>query len=408
MDPLPAFVISMVLISAIIPKTGPFLSLVVSAVFFGILTGMGPELLEYMATGLGRIFSSLAVIVFSGAAIAEYLRQSGGIERIVSDLMRASRNGLMVSGAAGYMIALPVMCSITAFMILEPVMKGLGERTEGSGNRLLFMTSAASIISFNLVYPSPVMVTLSNTLQSSPRDLLEAGLPVSLLLFLPAYLYMRSLPRIKAEKPPEQPSGNEAGAVVWLPLALPMALILAGLAWGDNETMTIRLFGNPSLALLLGALLGLALAREKLEEMVHAATRRSGVILLDLCGAGAFGYVIAQSGLGESLYALIGDRLPLLLLPFLVSAVIQLAQGSRVVTAVVASQILTGYPVDGVTMALLIASGAFMFSYVTDPYFWLIKRYTGSSMKEMARGYTLPLCLLGLLSFAASVLYSEL
>ncbi|NPV63585.1 MAG: GntP family permease [Methanotrichaceae archaeon] len=406
MDPLPAFVISMVLISAIIPKTGPFLSLVVSAVVFGILSGMGPEMLEYMATGLGRIFSSLAVVVFSGAAIAEYLRQKGGVERIVCDLMKASKNGLLVSGAAGYLIALPVMCSITAFMILEPVMRGLGERTEGSGRRLLFMTSAASIISFNLVYPSPVMVTLSNTLEASPRDLLAAGLPISLLLFLPAYLYMRTQPGIRAAKSPGQPSGDEASAIVWLPLAFPMALILLGMVWGDNET--IRLIGNPSLALLLGALLGLALAKEKLEEIVHAATRRSGVILLDLCGAGAFGYVIAQSDLGHSLYALIGDRLPLLLLPFLVSAVIQLAQGSRVVTAVVASQILTGYPVQGVTMALLIASGAFMFSYLTDPYFWLVKRYTGASISQMVRGYTLPLCLLGLLSFAAAVLYSEL
>jgi GntP family gluconate:H+ symporter len=406
MDPLPAFAICIVLVSAIIPKTGPFLGMVTSAILYGVLTGMGPELLEYMATGLGRIFSTLAVVVFSGAVIAEYLRQSDGIERIVSDLMRASKNGLLISGAAGYLIALPVMCSITAFMILEPVMSGLGKRTEGAGRRLLFMTSVGSIISFNLVYPSPVMVSLSLSLHAEPRDLLMAGLSISLLLFIPAYLYMRSLPGTGSAEVQERCPGDEATATVWLPLLLPMSLILLGLAFGDNEA--IRLVGSPSLALLLGALLGLALAREKLEEMVHAATRRSGVILLDLCGAGAFGYVIAQSDLGESLYALTGDSLPLLLLPFLVTSVLQLAQGSRVVTAVIASQIMSGYPLDAVTMALLIGAGAFMFSYVTDPYFWLVKRYTGADMREMIRGYTLPLCLLGLLAFSAAVLYSKL
>jgi GntP family gluconate:H+ symporter len=127
------------------------------------------------------------------------------------------------------------------------------------------------------------------------------------------------------------------------------------------------------------------------------------VILLDLCGAGAFGYVVAQSGLGQEIYRL-GHFLPALLLPFLLSAALQLAQGSRVVTATVATQILAGYPLPAVTLALLIASGAFMFSYVTDPYFWLIKSSTGASMKQTILGYTLPLSLLGLAAFAIAAM----
>jgi len=403
MDPLAAFAICMVLVSIVIPKMGPFLSLVLSAVLYGLLTGMGPELLQYVATGLGRIFASLAVVIFSGALIAEYLRQTGGIERILADLMRLSKNGLLVSGAAGYLISIPVMCSITAFMILEPVMSGLGQVTERSGKRLLLMTSVASVVSFNLIYPSPVMVSLADSLQVQPRGLLMAGLPVSLFLLILAYFYMRALPGTGMVGDSKVPIAEASRAFVWLPLIFPMALILLGLAF--PEKATIKLLGNPSLALLSGGLLGLALARNRMQEMVHTATRRSGVILLDLCGAGAFGYVIAQSGLGQSLYAALGERLPLLLLPFLLSSVLQFAQGSRAVTVVVASQILSGYPLDGITLAMLISSGAFMFSYATDPYFWLVKRSIGADMREMIRGYTLPLCLLGLVSFAATLLY---
>jgi GntP family gluconate:H+ symporter len=127
--------------------------------------------------------------------------------------------------------------------------------------------------------------------------------------------------------------------------------------------------------------------------------------MLDLCGAGAFGYVIAQSGLGKEIYGL-GQMLPVLALPFIVSAVLQLAQGSRVVTAIVASQILSNYPLDGMILALLISSGAFMFSYFSDPYFWLIKESTGASMKDMVKGYTLPLSILGLAALGATVAYS--
>jgi GntP family gluconate:H+ symporter len=188
----------------------------------------------------------------------------------------------------------------------------------------------------------------------------------------------------------------------WAPLLVPIALILFG---GLHEKT--RLLADPGIALLLGAMLCLALERKKIHELIQVASRRSGVILLDLCGAGAFGYVVAQSGLSQEIFRL-GHFLPALLLPFLVSAALQLAQGSRVVTATVAAQILAGYPLPGVTLALLIASGAFMFSYVTDPYFWLIKSSTRASMKEMVIGYTLPLSLLGLAAYALAAISSIL
>jgi GntP family gluconate:H+ symporter len=48
-----------------------------------------------------------------------------------------------------------------------------------------------------------------------------------------------------------------------------------------------------------------------------------------------------------------------------------------------------------------------MFSYVTDPFFWLIKSSTGASMKETVLGYTLPLSLLGLAAFALAAISSK-
>jgi GntP family gluconate:H+ symporter len=398
MDFLPSFLLAIILASLLIPKLGPFLSLVVSALLYGLLAGLGSEAITLAATGLGRIFSTLAIVVFAGALIAEYLRQTGAIDRIVWDLLKITKRSLLVSGLVGYIVSLPVMCSITAFMILEPVVSGLGRRTEGTAQRSLFMTAACSVISFNLIYPSPVMVSLTDSLRVQPFDILVETVPVSILLFVLASIYMLRQP--KGESQPSQiASPAVSWSTAWLPLLLPMVLILLGGLRGD------KLVGNPSFALLLGALLCLVLAREKMQELIHISSRRAGVILLDLCGAGAFGYVLAQSGLGREVYEL-GQALPIILLPFLVSSVLQLAQGSRVVTAIVASQVLQGYPLDGLTMALTISAGAFMLSYVSDPYFWLIKESTGASMREMVRGYTLPLSLMGLAAFGtASVIY---
>ncbi|MGB3943349.1 MAG: hypothetical protein WBK88_00980, partial [Methanothrix sp.] len=123
MDPLAAFVLAILLVALLTAKTGlsPFLSLVVASLVYGLLSGMGPELVGHVTAGLARIFSALAIIVFSGSVIAEHLRRSGGADRVVSDLLAlvGRRRGSLASGLSGYIVALPAMCSITSYMILE-------------------------------------------------------------------------------------------------------------------------------------------------------------------------------------------------------------------------------------------------------------------------------------------------
>ena len=66
------------------------------------------------------------------------------------------------------------------------------------------------------------------------------------------------------------------------------------------------------------------------------------------------------------------------------SAVLQLALGSRVVTAVVAGRDPGGLSAGWSNFSASSCAGAFMFSSISDPYFWLIKNSTGSSVGEMA------------------------
>lgn len=402
MDPLLAFLLAILLVSLLTVKIGlsPFLSLVVSALAYGVLTGMGPELIGHVTAGLARIFSALAIIVFSGSVIAEHLRQSRAVDRIVADLLGlvGRKKGMLASGLSGYLVTLPTMCSMTSYLILEPLVGGMGKKAEGSGRRFQFAAAVFSVISFNLVYPSPVMVTLTESLEVPPAEALKFGLPLSLLLFIPAFLYLRHLPIVEKDVPVET-GPLPPRFISWAPLALPLALILAGLlfpaAW---------LVGSPNVALLIGALLSATLARNEAGEMVKKATKRAGIIIFDLCGAGAFGYVIAQGGLGPELYASLGPLVPMVFLPFLVASLIQLAQGSRVVTVVIAAEIMKGYPMEPVTLLFLISAGAFVLSSVSDPYFWLVKDTTDSNLRDTLIGYTLPLSLCGLLVFAATVL----
>lgn len=63
--------------------------------------------------------------------------------------------------------------------------------------------------------------------------------------------------------------------------------------------------GNPNIALLIGVLLSIFSGRKLrfpiLRELVEKAVRRSGIVLLDLCGGGTLGATLAMTGAGEAL-----------------------------------------------------------------------------------------------------------
>jgi len=401
MEALAAFLLTLGMTGILLLKIRlrPFLSLVVAALVYGQLVGMGQsELIGHVGFGLGRVFSALAIIIFSGSVIAEHLKVSRGVERIVADLVSVTgTNGMLASGIAGYLVSLPAMCCMTSYLILEPVVKCLGQEIEGSGVRFQFMTAASSVISFNLIYPSPVMIALTGNFDVSSAEVLKAGLPISLLLLLVALIYMVRLP---APKTPITFCRDDLPSRVrsWAPLLLPILLILGGFIFPG------RSFASPNMALLIGALASVALSGDKADAVIRSASRRAGIIIFDLSGAGAFGYVIGQSGLAEDLTSIMDGAIPAVVLPFLVAAILQLAQGSRVVTAVIASEMLRGYPLEGTTMIFLICAGAFTFSYVSDPYFWLVKKTAKTGMKETFFGYTLPLTICGLLVFGTATL----
>lgn len=129
--------------------------------------------------------------------------------------------------------------------------------------------------------------------------------------------------------------------------------------------------------------------------------------MFDLCGAGALGSVIAASPLVDTISAAVNGGVPVLLVPFAIAALFQTAQGSRVVTAIAASSLLAGttipLQVPAIPLVLMIAAGALVISYVTDPYFWLLKRTSGDPLATVVRKFTIPLALTGLALAAVAI-----
>jgi GntP family gluconate:H+ symporter len=160
--------------------------------------------------------------------------------------------------------------------------------------------------------------------------------------------------------------------------------------------------------MLVGAVAAVALAPAAARGPgLSQGAKHAGLIIFDICGAGALGFVIVKSGFAQTALGQLTLLIPVILVPFILAALFETAQGSRVVTAVITAEVLAGSAVTGaihpLPLILLISAGSCMVSYVTDPFFWLVQRTTGDDIGTVVKNYTLPVALAGVGIFIAAL-----
>jgi GntP family gluconate:H+ symporter len=408
MDSLIPFAVSLVLITVASVRyhLPPFLTLIGTSIIFGIFSGMPVDtVMQAITQGAGRIFSILGIVIFSGVGIAQVIRESNRIDQIVADIRRLVHRPLYTSGIAGYILSVPLMCGITSFVILSPIVAHL-RADQAAARMLLYVAGVAGIISYVLLYPAPVIVSILSTLALFPErpwqiDAITIPLSLLLLLLLLAAARFRLSPSQSEAAPEAEASGR---LLAWLPFIVILLMLAVGIAFPPLAPLA-----NINLVLITALVAALASVPGEVRlKALSKGTKNAGIIIFDLAGAGAFGAVIAASTFSADIYALVQGCLPAFLLPFVIAALIQAAQGSRVVTAAVTSSILTATPITATisptVLVLMICAGAFMFSYVSDPFFWLMKRTTGDDFAGTVIHYTLPLSAAGALTLVAGLL----
>lgn len=163
---------------------------------------------------------------------------------------------------------------------------------------------------FNLVYPSPVVISAAEELSADANRLFIMGPFIAVPTSIVGYLYSKNLEksktagfsnRIKEKKaedqektsgiynnPAEKPSRLEA----YFPIFFPLLIILLQTDF-EYPHSVLTFLGNPNITLLIGVLLSIFSGRKLrfpiLRELVEKAVRRIGIVLLDLCGGDALG-----------------------------------------------------------------------------------------------------------------------
>jgi H+/gluconate symporter-like permease len=188
-----------------------------------------------------------------------------------------------------------------------------------------------------------------------------------------------------------------------LPIFVPIMLIFVKAVLGTlsqlpgmqslSESTIVQVFGfvgTPIIALAISVLLAVYTLVPHLDRKATAARleeglQSAGIILMVTGAGGALGAVVRDSGAGNQLAGYIAN-LPIspVMIPFIVSTLVRLIQGSGTVAMVTASSISAPIlaQIPGVNMlfaAQAATMGSLFFSYFNDSLFWVVNRMMGIS-----------------------------
>jgi GntP family gluconate:H+ symporter len=190
-------------------------------------------------------------------------------------------------------------------------------------------------------------------------------------------------------------------------ILFPVFLILLG-SWADffaapetKANMTLRLIGDPVIALLLACLLSfytfgtrrgftIAVASKFMNESLAP----TAAVLMVVGAGGGFGRVLRDSGVAQAIVDVAtAANISILLLAWLVAALIRVATGSATVATTTAAGIIApiAAAAGGVSPELLVlatGAGSLILSHVNDGGFWLVKEYFNMTVPETFKTWT--------------------
>ncbi|MBV0887396.1 gluconate:H+ symporter [Komagataeibacter oboediens] len=428
----------------------PFVALLVVAVGVALLTGMPvAKLADAVQGSMGRTMGHIAIIVALGAMIGRMIDLSGGAAVVARGLVRrvGAAHVPLALVISAFGVGIPVFFEVGVIMLM-PLVYGMARQT-GRPPAVFGIPMAVTMLTVHaLLPPHPGAVAVAAALDVGAGHMLLLGLPLAAVVTVLTYVLTRPImaqpfgcsPDIRAvvdeardavrnhdaadgparlfmQAGQHRPVGmGEVITVIAVPVVLMVAGTLAGELMQPGRLRSVLVFaGIPFVALgldvmlcawLLGLRRGLALAT--VSDVVAAALPGTAIIILITGAGGAFAQVLVGSGVGDALGGLLAaSGLPLLVLAFVLTMILRVAQGPTTVALMTTAGILG--PMIGrlhldqthlALVALAMGAGGMALSHVNDAGFWIVTRMCGVSVREGLQSWSIMTLVAALLVFA--------
>ena len=427
-------------------KLHPFLSLLITAMFLGVTSGMPlSKVNTAIQNGLGGTLGFVATVVGIGGIFGQILEASGGTEAIARNLIRrfGKDKAHWSLVMAGFLIAIPVYFDV-GFIILVPVVYALAKDTKRSTLFYAIPLLAGLAVTHTFVPPTPGPVAVADMLGADLGWVILIGsligLPVAILAgpvfgsyiskkidVAPPKHMMEELNNGTEQSECSLPSFTAVATIIGMPLLLMVVKSVIELLikldyMQEGIVYDISVFvGHPFTALIIATLMAAyflgtrrGFTRKQLLDVSAKALAPAGMIILIIGSGGAFKEMLIQSGVGNVLAeGISATKLPPIVLAFIIAAAVRITLGSATVSMITAAgiigPILEAYTLSEIHLALIvisIASGATILSHVNDSGFWLVGKYLGLTEMQTLRSWTVMETIIALGGFGIALLLS--
>ncbi|MFD9031725.1 GntP family permease [Streptomyces sp. NPDC059567] len=449
--------IALLLVLIIKVRLQPFVALLAVSISVGLAAGLSVTELfgtvqksaatSVIETGMGGILGHVAIIIGLGTMLGAILEVSGGAEVLSSRLLGlfGEKRAPLAMGLTGLIFGIPVFFDVGIF-VLAPIVYAAAKRS-GKSILLYCMPLLAGLsMTHAFLPPHPGPVAAAGLLHVSLGWVILMGIVVGIPAVLAAWAYaswigkrifvevpqdmVEAAEDAKAQVAAERKGGaSEAPvslATVLLIIGTPLVLILAAtfssIALDESTTRSvIEFFGNPFVALTIALFLAYYLlgirrgwSRKSLEQVSTSSLKPVGNILLVVGAGGVFGAILKASGVAQALSDTFNDvGLPVIVLAYLISLVLRVAQGSATVAIVTTAGIVLPLVEGGdhsqaflALVIMAISAGSIFASHVNDGGFWIVSKYFGISERDTLKSWTVLESVLSLAGFAVAAALS--
>lgn len=413
-------------------KLHPFIVLLFASYLAGAMAGLPLEkIASTIATGFGNIMAYIGIVIILGTIIGVILEKSNAAIKLAELVLKVvgKRFPALAMSIIGYIVSIPVFCD-SAFIILSSLKKSLVQKSGKSSVALSIALATGLYATHTFVPPTPGPIAAAGNLglDNQLGLVILFGLMVAAFAMFIGYIWASYVGNkyTTSEDIPFKPAATDVTLKLpsaissLLPILVPIVLI----AVRSIATYPTQPFGNgilfnflnftgqPINALLAGFLFSFLLFpkfnKETLTGWIGDGITSAAPILLITGAGGAFGTILKETQIGETLGNLLAGYELGIFLPFIIAAAFKTAQGSSTVALVATSALIAPLlaligldSLYGKVLAVMATgAGAMTISHANDSYFWVVTQFSGIDVKTGYKTHTLATLIQGIFSMA--------
>lgn len=401
-------------------KINAFIALIVTSIFTGVILGMPlDKIIETVEKGMGNTLGSVAIIFGLGAILGKLIADGGGANRIADTLIDKFGEKYIKWAMilASFIIGIALFFEV-GLVLLIPLAFTIAKRLGVSHMKIGIPMAIALSVTHGFLPPHPGPVVIAKELNANLGEVLLYGIIIAIpTVVIVGGLLIHMLPKLSpsafkkevdmsniiSEIPINEKDKPGFGISVFtalLPVILMLFATIVQMITGHQDGATnqfesvVYFIGNAPVAMLISLLFAIysmgVRRRRTMNQVMDSASSAIipiGMMILILGAGGSFKEVLIDGGVGKTIeHMFVDSSMSPILLAWIVSSLLRIAQGSATVAAIsttgIVLPLLQATDANLALVTLAIGAGSIIFSHVNDTGFWIFKEYFGLTVKE--------------------------